>query len=280
MKTKVVVITGPTAIGKSDYAVDYALKHNGEVISADSRQIYKGLNIGTGKITQEEMKGVKHHLIDIVDPKEKFNVEKYKILAQRAIEDISNRGKLSIICGGTGFYIDAVINNISYPHVAHDEKLREELEEKETPDLFEILKKLDEKFALSLNNSEQHNPARLIRHIEVAKALGKVPAIEKSESPYDLEFIVLKMDSEKLKERINIRLIKRLDNGMIEEVENLHKNGLSWERMEELGLEYRYISRYLRGMIKKEEMIELLKNEIWHYAKRQMTWMRRYTIVS
>jgi tRNA dimethylallyltransferase len=276
MKIKLTVITGPTAVGKSDYAVKYAIDHNGEIISADSRQIYKGLDIGTGKITQEEMMGIPHHLLDIIDPSEKFNVEKYRILAQQAIEDIHSRGKLPIICGGTGFYIDAVINNISYPHVPHDEKLRKELQEKTIDELFEILKKLDPNFSNSLNNSEKNNPHRLIRHIEIARALGKIPKIERSESLYNIEYIVLTMDSEKLKEKIYLRLLKRIDQGMIKEVENLHKNGLSWERMEELGLEYRYIGRYLQGFISKEEMIELLKNEIWHYARRQINWMKRY----
>ncbi|MDO8430670.1 MAG: tRNA (adenosine(37)-N6)-dimethylallyltransferase MiaA, partial [Candidatus Taylorbacteria bacterium] len=167
MKIKVVVIQGPTAVGKSDYAVKYAVEHNGEVISADSRQVYKGLDIGTGKITKEEMRGVPHYLLDIVDPSEKFNVEKYKVLAQKAIEDIHNRGKLPIICGGTGFYIDAVINNIIYPNVPHNEKLRDELENKNSFELFEILNKLDPAFATSLNNSEKNNTHRLIRHIEI-----------------------------------------------------------------------------------------------------------------
>lgn len=275
MKTKVVVITGPTAVGKSDFAVEYAIKNNGEIISADSRQIYIGLDIGTGKITREEMRGIPHHLLDIVSPTEKFNVEKYKVLAQQAISEISSRGKLPIICGGTGFYIDAVVKNISYPHVPHDEKLQEEMEGKEVTELFEILKKLDPVYAQGLNNSEQNNTHRLLRAIEIAKALGKIPKVEKLESPYEVEYIVLDLPKEELRDRINRRLIKRLENGMVEEIENLHKNGLSWERMEELGLEYRYISRFLRGLITKEEMIEQLKNKIWQYAKSQIAWFKR-----
>ena len=132
MKKKVVVITGPTAVGKSDFAVEYAIKNNGEVISADSRQVYKGMDIGTGKITIDEMKGIPHHLLDVVEPNESFNVEKYKILAQKAIDNITSRGKLPIVCGGTGFYVDALIYNISYPHVEHDIKLREELSKMNT----------------------------------------------------------------------------------------------------------------------------------------------------
>lgn len=275
MKTHITIIVGPTAVGKSDFAVDYALKHDGEIISADSRQVYKGLDIGTGKITMEEMKGVPHHLLDVADPKENFNVGKFKDLAEKAIKDISSREKLPIICGGTGFYIDAVVNNITYPDVPHNENLREKLEEKSAQELFEILKKLDNSYALSLNNSEQNNPQRLMRSIEIATALGKVPKIKEEESPYEVTWIKLELPDTELKERIQKRLLKRIENGMIEEVENLHKNGLSWERMEEFGLEYRYVSRYLRKLITKEEMMEQLKNEIWHYAKRQMLWFKK-----
>lgn len=276
MKIKVIVIVGPTAVGKSDFAVEYAIKHDGEVISADSRQVYKGLDIGTGKITKEEMRGIPHHLLDVADPKEQFNVEKFKILAKKAIEEIHNRGKLPIITGGTGFYIDALIYNITYPNVEHDEVLRKELANKNASELFDILNSLDQDYAKLLNNSERNNTQRLIRSIEIAKSLGKIPKIIKDESPYDAEFIYLNLPSEKLRERINLRLIKRIENGMIEEVENLHRNGLSWKKMDEFGLEYRYISRYLRGLITKEEMIEKLKNEIWHYAKRQILWFKRY----
>lgn len=276
MKKKVVVITGPTAVGKSDFAVEHAIKNNGEVISADSRQVYKGMDIGTGKISIDEMKGIPHHLLDVVEPSESFNVEKYKILAQKVIDDITSRGKLPIICGGTGFYIDALIYNISYPHVEHDFKLREELSKMDSDELFNTLKKYDPKYAEGLNNSERNNTQRLIRSIEIAKEIGEIPKLTKSESPYDVEWINLSLPSDELKERIYRRLIKRIDNGMIEEVEALHRKGLSWERMEEFGLEYRYVSRFLRNLITKEEMIEKLKNEIWHYAKRQMLWFKRY----
>jgi tRNA dimethylallyltransferase len=275
MKIKLIAIVGPTAVGKSDFAVEYALKHNGEIISADSRQVYKGLDIGTGKITKDEMRGVPHHLLDVADPHENFNVGKFKALAEIAIKDIVSRGKLPIICGGTGFYIDAVVNNITYPDVPHNEKLREELEKKSAPDLLEILKKCDEEYALSLNNSEQNNPQRLTRSIEIATALGKVPKIIQEESPYEVTWIKLELPLEELKQRIYTRLIKRINNGMIEEVQNLNTKGLPWERMEELGLEYRYVSRLLRKLITKEEMIEQLKNEIWHYAKRQILWFKK-----
>jgi len=271
-KVKIVAIVGPTAVGKSNYAVKYALKNNGEIISADSRQVYRGLNLGTGKITKKEMQGVKHHLLDVADPKQQFNVEKYKKLAEKAILGITKRRKLPIICGGTGFYIDVVVNNISYSNVKKNLKLRKKLADQSPVELFEILKKLDNKFAISLNNSEKNNRHRLIRFIEMAKALGHVPKIKKAESLYDVKWIKLELPKEKLIKRINSRLKSRIKSGMIKEVGNLHRNGLSWKRMEELGLEYRYISRYLRKLISKEEMIKKLQTEIWRYAKRQMGW--------
>ena len=272
MIIKIVAIVGPTAVGKSNYAVKYALKNNGEIISADSRQVYRGLNLGTGKITKKEMQGVKHHLLDVADPKQQFNVEKYKKLAEKAILGITKRRKLPIICGGTGFYIDVVVNNISYSNVKKNLKLRKKLADQSPVELFEILKKLDNKFAISLNNSEKNNRHRLIRFIEMAKALGHVPKIKKAESLYDVKWIKLELPKEKLIKRINSRLKSRIKSGMIKEVGNLHRNGLSWKRMEELGLEYRYISRYLRKLISKEEMIKKLQTEIWRYAKRQMGW--------
>ncbi len=274
MKTKLVVIVGPTAVGKSDFAVEYALKHNGEIISADSRQVYKGLDIGTGKITKKEMRGVRHHLLDITSPRKQFNVGKYKKLAQKAIQDIISRKKLPIIVGGTGFYIDAVINNISYPDVTHNIKLRENLINKNSEELFEILKKLDLRFAFSLNNSEKNNKSRLIRSIEIAEALGKIPKVKKGKSAFEVKWIKLELPRERLKKEIKVRLLKRIKHGMVKEVEKLHKNGLSWKRMEELGLEYRYVSRYLRKMISKNEMIKILQTEIWHYAKRQILWFK------
>lgn len=275
MKIKLVVIVGPTAVGKSDYAVKYAKKHNGEVISADSRQVYAGLDIGTGKITKKEMKGVRHHLLDVADPKKQFTVGKFKELAEKAIKDISSRGKLPIICGGTGFYIDAVVKNIEYPDVPPHKSLRKKLALQTPDELFRHLRKLDSAFALSLNNSEKNNPHRLIRSIEIATALGKVPPLQKRALPYSVTWIKLTAPKEELQKRINIRLLKRIKQGMIKEVENLHKNGLPWKRMEALGLEYRFISRYLRGLISKKEMIKLLQTEIWHYAKRQLLWFKK-----
>ncbi len=275
MKTKIVVIVGPTAVGKSDFAVNYALENNGEIISADSRQVYKNLDIGTGKITVEEMRGVPHHLLSIVNANEVFNVDKFRIYAMKAIEEISSRGKLPIICGGTGFYIDSLVNNTIYPDVKHNLELRDELINKTPSELIEILNNLDSEYVNSLNNSEKNNKQRLVRSIEIAKELGKIPKVEKNNVQYDVKWIGLQLPFPKLKERIHARLIKRIDIGMIEEAERLHRDGLSYERMEDLGLEYRYLSRYLRYSITKDEMIEQLESEICKYAKRQIVWFKR-----
>lgn len=274
-KTKVICIVGPTAVGKSNFAVEYALKNNGEIISADSRQVYKGLDLGTGKITQREMRGIPHHLLDVADPQTQFNVEQFKVLAQKAIADITQRGKLPIICGGTGFYIDAVIKNVAYPDVPHNIALRTELNNFSAKELFEFLEKIDRNFSTSLNNSEKNNKQRLMRFIELAEALGKVPRLSKQESPYDVTWVGLRTSPENLRERIHDRLVNRIYEGMIEEVDALHVKGLSWQRMEDLGLEYRYLARYLQGKMTKDEMLKELEMEIWHYAKRQIVWFKR-----
>ena len=172
LKPKIVVVLGPTSSGKSALAVEIARKFNGEVISADSRQVYKGLNIGTGKITKKEMKGVPHYLLDVASAKKRFTVADFKILTEKTIDEILSRGKLPIICGGTGFYIEAVTKGITPPEVLPNKKLRAELEDKTNEQLFEILSKLDSKRA---KNIDRNNPHRMIRSIELATVLGAVP---------------------------------------------------------------------------------------------------------
>jgi len=271
-KSKIIVILGQTATGKSDLAVKIAQKVNGEVISADSRQVYKGLDLGTGKITKKEMEGIPHYLLDIVNVKKKFTVASYKKLADKKIKEIISRGKTPIICGGTGFYIDAVVNNTIFPEVPPNEKLRKSLNKKTTEELFKLLKNLDSRRA---KNIDAKNKVRLIRAIEIAKKLGKVPSLKKKNSNYEFIKIGLYMPLELLKEKINKRLLSRIEDGMLKEIQTLHKNGLSWKRMEELGLEYRYIALYLQKKITKENMLEKLNSEIFKYAKRQMTYFKR-----
>ncbi|MEI6345883.1 MAG: tRNA (adenosine(37)-N6)-dimethylallyltransferase MiaA [bacterium] len=293
MTVKILVVVGPTASGKSDLAVRLAKQFNGEVISADSRQVYKGLDVGTGKITLTEMQDVPHHLLDVASPLRKFTVERYKKLAARAIADIAKRGKLPIICGGTGFYIDALVDGIVFPDVPPNPTLRAELAKigkKDPAALVTQLKALDPERAEAI---DPHNLRRVIRAIEIASALGKVPELSTTKnadgsvdsSPYDPLFIGINPDAETLRAKIQTRLTDRIEKqGMTEEAQKLHDGAtasstgvanLSWKRMEELGLEYRYLALFLQQKITREEMIERLGFEIWHYAKRQLAWFKR-----
>ena len=268
-KPKILVILGPTASGKSDLAVKLAKKFGGEVISADSRQVYRGLNIGTGKITKKEMRGIPHHLLDIADPKKQFSVADYKKLAEEKLRDIVRRDKLAIIVGGTGFYIDTLIGVISFPDVPPNQSLRKKLNKLDNEKLFKLLQQKDPRRA---KNIDQHNKVRLIRALEIVEALGKVPPLRGRQASTEFVFIGLKPYN--FGKRIHERLLKRLEP-MIHEGRKLHRQGLSYKRMHELGLEYRYLAMYLQGKISKKEMFEKLNTAIRQYAKRQMTWFNR-----
>lgn len=270
-KDRIIVILGQTSTGKSDFAVKIAKMVNGEIISADSRQVYKGMNLGTGKITKKEMSGIPHHLLDVVSPKKIFSVDEYKKLADKKIKEIISHGKVPIICGGTGFYIDAIVYGIEFPTVKPNIKLRKKLEKLTNEALLKYLIKLDKSRA---KNIDIKNKVRLIRAIEIVKVLGKVPKI-KNKVRYDTIKIGLTLPDEILKEKIKTRLAARIKKGMLREIKKLHDEGVSWKRMNELGLEYRYGALYLQGKITKQEMIEKLNTEIWHYAKRQKTWFKR-----
>ena len=272
MKPKVLVILGPTATGKSGLAVKIAKKFNGEIISADSPQAYKGMNLCTGKITKYEMQGVPHHLLDVVRPNTRFSVAQYKKLVEKSVEKIIAKGKTPIMVGGTGFYIDSIVKNVSLPEVPPNQKLRKILNKKSTEKLFIMLKKLSPSRA---KNIDKHNKVRLIRAIEIAKVLGHIPKIEEKPGKYDFVFIGLDMPDKELKNKIAIRLFARIRAGMVNEVKKLHKEGISWKRLESFGLEYRQTALFLQGKITREQMLENLKNEIWHYAKRQRTWFKR-----
>jgi tRNA dimethylallyltransferase len=256
--------------------VEIAQKIGGEIISADSRQVYKGMDLGTGKITKKEMRRVPHYMLDVVSPKKTFTVSEFQKLANKKIKEIFKNGKTPIMCGGTGFYIDAVINGTIFPEVPPNKKLREELYRLDAIALGRYLEKLDPQ---RFETIDKNNKVRLVRAIEIAKALGKVPSLSPGSDLGINKFEVLKIgltiSDEILKERIKSRLLMRIKKGMIKEIENLHKDGVSWKRMNDLGLEYRYASLYLQGKLKKEEMIEKLNTETWHYAKRQKTWFKR-----
>ncbi len=318
MRSKVLVIVGPTASGKSGLAVKIAREierekpggyAGAEVISADSRQVYRGLDIGTGKITHREMRGVRHHLLDVADPRRAFSVEKYRTLANHAIADIVSRGKLPIITGGTGFYIDMLVNGIDLPPIGADPKLRARLEERSPAQLMALLRRLDCKRwnDINKNPSDKKNARRIIRAIEIAyvtrqKAKGMAegcvspyisagPARDRASAlttapcrnKYAHIFIGIQLPPDELRRRIHKRLLARIKSGMIAEASHLHaprsarnpNGGLSWKRMEELGLEYRYLARHLQGKLSRAEFIAELESAIWQYARRQMTWWRR-----
>ncbi len=270
---KIIVILGQTSTGKSDFAVEIAKKVNGEIISADSRQVYKGMNLGTGKITKKEMRKMKHHLLDVASPKRVFSVSDFVKLGNKKIKDILKRGKVPIICGGTGFYIDSLINGSTFPEVPPNKKLRSQLKKKTVTELFKILKKLDKNRSRTI---DPQNKVRLIRAIEIAQTLGKTPNLAKDRPWQDLALkIGLVLPPEVLKKKINTRLLSRIKKGMLKEIQKLHESSLSWKRMHELGLEYRYGALYLQNKISKEEMIEKINTKTWHYAKRQKTWFKR-----
>ena len=268
---KIIVVCGPTATGKSDRAVELARLYNGEIISADSRQVYKGLDIGCGKITTEEMRGVPHYMLDVASPLRTYSVAQFQKKAQIHIADILKRGKVPIICGGTGFYIDAIIFNIEFPKVKANAKVRALLEQKSTKDLFTELQKKDPRRAKTI---DQHNKVRLVRALEIITALGKVPKISKK-SAYDVHRVYLDFPDTVLKERIHVRILKRMKQGMLTEAKHLHANGMSWKRMDRLGLEYRFLALVLQKKITKVEFMTQLELAIWHYVKRQRTWFKK-----
>ncbi|MBI4088370.1 tRNA (adenosine(37)-N6)-dimethylallyltransferase MiaA [Candidatus Kaiserbacteria bacterium] len=270
-KRKLLIIVGPTSSGKSALAVELARKFDGEVISADSRQVYRGLDIGTGKITKREMKGVPHHLMDIASPKRVFTAHDFMEKARAAIQEIASRGKLPIVAGGTGFYIDILVGNVLLPDVPAHLSFRRSVINSTTVELFMQLKKVDPARAKTI---DPHNKRRIIRALEVALALGKNPKPGKA-LVYDALWIGIDIPKKKLNRKIRERLAIRLRRGMAAEAGRLHEGGLSYKRMEALGLEYHSLARFLQKKISRSQLEEELARDITRYAKRQMTYWRR-----
>ena len=277
----VIAVVGPTAIGKSNFAIELAKRFNGEIISADSRQVYRGLDIGSGKVTKKEMKGVPHHLLDVADPRDVFSVADFTKLATAKIEDIIVRGKVPIVCGGTGLYVDTLLSGSVLPEVAPNPVLRKKLESQSAEELFKILSKLGTDRAATI---DAKTPVRLVRAIEIATALGKVPKVT-SNPRFPTLYIGLDTNDAQLQSNIHKRLNARIKMGMLQEVEKLHLPrsrggyGLSWKRLEQLGLEYKYFAQLLQSKKQDEAtIVAILKNlelAIWQYAKRQRTWWKR-----
>jgi len=273
MPKKLIVILGPTASGKSEMVVKLAKKFHGEVISADSRQVYKGMDIGTGKVTKKEMLGITHYLLDVASPKRKFTVTQYRKLTLGAISKIFKKGKVPFLCGGTGFYIQSVVDGILIPEVPPDWELRKKLEKKSAKELFAQLKKIDPKRARTI---EKKNPRRLIRAIEIViKTKKPVPPLKKSPLPYPVLIVGIKKSKEELKKLIKKRFFKWLKQGFLKEILKLRKFGISWQKIEEFGIHYRVTAQYLQNKITDKEMVENSLKEIQNYAKRQMTWFKR-----
>lgn len=282
-KDKVIAIVGPTASGKSELAVALAKKFNGEIISADSRQVYTGMDIGTGKVEGGWKKvrgkkvylykGITHHCIDFLSPKKQFSAGLFQTEAKKAIVDILSRNKLPILCGGTGHWIDAVVLDQHLPEVKPNPALRAKLEKLSAQKLFARLEKLDPARA---KNIDRQNKRRLIRALEIVLATGQpVPVLNEAQSPYQCLWLGMTWPQKKLYQRIDARLKERLEQGMAKEVFNLHQKGLSWKKLDDFGLEYRFVSRFLQKKLSAQEMLIQLSFAIKHYAKRQITWWKR-----
>ncbi len=268
---KIIIILGPTASGKSGLAVSLAKKFNGEVISADSRQVYRGMDIGTGKITEEEMEGVPHHLLDVASPKRNFTVTRFQAIAEKAIKKIDRADKIPFVCGGTAFYIKVLSEGITVPDVSPDWRLRKELEKESSDKLYEKLKKLDPRRAKTIDSK---NKRRLVRAIEVISKTGKsVPVIKKT-SKYNPLLIGTNISQKELDKKIKKRLLVRIDQGMIEEVKSLKEAGLSWKRINSFGLEYKWCVKYLQNEVSYQEFIEHLFIDIRRFSKKQMQWWK------
>ncbi len=277
------ILAGPTAVGKTDISIKLAKKLNGEIISADSMQIYKYMDIGSAKITKEEMKGIPHHLIDVVAPHEEFNVSSFKSLAEKCIKDIWSRGKLPIIAGGTGLYINSLIYNYDFTDADRDEDYREYLirlsEDKGKEYVHSLLKDIDEK---SYEKLYPNDLKRVVRALEVYKITGKSISEYTKENekklyniPYNINYFVLNMNREVLYERINKRVDIMMDKGLIEEVKKLESMGYTPDMQSMKGIGYKEILFYFKGDISLDEAIYLIKKGSRNYAKRQLTWFRK-----
>lgn len=270
----IIIIVGPTASGKSDLAVNLAQKIDAEIISADSRQVYRGMDIGTGKITRDEMRGIRHHLLDIENPKIEYNVSHFLRDTEKAIADIEARDKRVIICGGSTFWIEALLFGMTLPTVPPDKVFRAKWGTRSKDELMAYLKRLDPERAKTVDSN---NRMRILRAIEIAKTLGKVPPLQ-TDSTLELsrfKIIGLNPPVEELNQKIRTRLKARMKAGMVEEVKKLNRSGVSYERLESFGLEYRAIARHLQGKLTLEVVNETLSYDIIHYAKRQRSSLRR-----
>lgn len=281
MKKPLIVLTGPTAVGKTSLSILLAKAVNGEIISADSMQVYKKMDIGSAKIRPEEMQGVKHYLVDVLDPEEEFHIVKFQQMAKEAMEEIYAKGKIPILVGGTGFYIQAVTRDIDFTEAEQENSYRTELEalaeEKGAEYLHEMLRKVDPASADSIH---ANNVKRVIRALEFYHQNGTPISAHNEEqkkqvSPYDLAYFVLNAPRDILYERIDKRVDQMMDEGLVKEVEELRNDGCHRGMVSMQGLGYKEILAYLEGEYPLEEAVRILKRDTRHFAKRQLTWFRR-----
>ena len=279
-KAKVIVISGPTASGKTALSIELAKKIDGEIISADSMQIYKDMDIGTAKPDEEEKQGIKHYLMDYISPEQRYSVAQFKKDATDAIEEILKKGKMPIIAGGTGLYIDSLIYGIEYQEIEIDEEYRKKLEEIVEKQGLEILyKKANEIDIEAMKKISPNDKKRIMRILEIYHATGKTKTEQDEESrkkgiKYDYKVFTINMNREKLYERINKRVDTMIEKGLIEEVKKLEKKYNRFPTAMQ-GLGYKEVVDYIEGKYTKEEMIEKIKMESRRYAKRQLTWFRK-----
>ena len=281
MKQPLIVLTGPTAVGKTRLSISLAKAVNGEIISADSMQVYKKMDIGSAKIRSEEMQGIPHYLVDVLEPEEEFHIVKFQQMAKKAMEDIYSRGKIPILVGGTGFYIQAVTKDIDFTEAQQENDYRKELEalaeEKGGEHLHEMLRKVD---PVSADAIHAHNVKRVIRALEFYHQNGSPISAhneeqKQHESPYNLAYFVLNMPRELLYERIDLRVDQMMKEGLLEEVSRLKEEGCHRGMVSMQGLGYKEILAYLDGEYPLEEAVRVLKRDTRHFAKRQLTWFRR-----
>ena len=276
-----IVIEGPTAVGKSDIAVELAKLIGGEVVSADSMQVYRGMDIGTGKITKEEMRGIAHYMIDVVDPDDDYDISRYAAGAKEACQAVLKKGKIPILCGGTGFYIQAVVKDVDFTNGSPEEDYRKELfefaKENGSIALHEILEKTDPPSAAAIH---PNNVKKVIRALEYYRSTGerlsdKNIRDKAKESPYDVCEFFINEDRKVLYGKIEKRVDKMSRSGLVEEVRALADKGLNTQSVSMQGLGYKEMIDHLEGKMSLEEAVDLLKKRTRHYAKRQITWFTR-----
>ena len=281
MKQPLIIIAGPTAVGKTALSVALAKRISGEIVSADSMQVYRGMDIGTAKVTKEETCGVPHHLIDVLDPKDPFNVMTFRSMVKDAVRGIASRGNVPVLVGGTGFYIQSVLYDVQFEEDASSEELRKELEQEAdvlgAEKMHERLRALDPDAAEAIH---PNNIKRVVRALEYCLSTGRKISVHNREqrertSPYSFLFYVLTMDREALYQRIDLRVDQMMEQGLLAEVKRLRDEGVTSDMVSMQGLGYRQIFDYLEGIATLDEAVERIKRETRHFAKRQLTWFRR-----